>query len=58
MPVYYIKDRANGIDPKWGDPKLWQSLHKQDLKEQRNWLNNEHPSKEGLLKRFVIGEMK
>ena len=57
MPKYYIKDNANAIEPLWDE--FWVSLHKQDLKPERDRLNEEHPAPQGVrLKRFTIGEMK
>ena len=59
MPVYYIKDRANAHEPKWGERE---SLHKKDLKGERDRLNAAHSFCSDPLcpvkKRFVIGEMK
>lgn len=57
MPQYYIKDNANAIEPLWDE--FWVSMHKQDLKPERDRLNEEHPAPQGVrLKRFTIGEMK
>lgn len=55
MPMYYIKDLANPVDPKWSDQ--WTSISKHKLKPERDRLNEVH-SKDQTRKRFVIGEMK
>jgi hypothetical protein len=54
--MYFLKDRANPVEEQWG---TWQSMHKQDLKGERDRLNEEYPpSEEGKPKRFVIGTMR
>ena len=55
MPMYYIKDLANPVDPKWSDQ--WTSISKHKLKPERDRLNEVH-SKDQPRKRFVIGTMR
>lgn len=53
MPQYYIKDKLT--NKPWSEERT--SLHKQDLKGERDRLNNEFCSERKTF-RFVIGEMK
>ena len=53
MPLYYIKDKLTGKP--WSEERT--SLHKQDLKGERDRLNNQFCGERKAL-RYVIGEMK
>ena len=53
MPVYYIKDKTAGKP--WSEERT--SLHKQDLKLERDRLNNQFCGEKKTF-RYVIGTMK
>jgi hypothetical protein len=53
MPVYYIKDKLTAKP--WSEERT--SLHKQDLKGERDRLNNQFCGEKKVF-RYVIGTMR